>query len=99
MKLIDILTIALVAIFGGYSLKKTYLTIKREKNNQCYRCGISLEGSEVNIIRDGQSTFTMKDHMSCKACLNKTKSRTKKLFIYMLLATVVAAGISIILGN
>ena len=99
MKPIDILTVALIIIIGGYSIRKVYLVNKRESMNQCYRCGKSLEGIEFGYIRDGQSAFTMKDRKSCIDCINKTKSSTLKLLVYFIIVAIVASIISVLLGN
>ncbi|NOR70741.1 MAG: hypothetical protein GQ532_13780 [Methylomarinum sp.] len=98
MRIIDILTIVLLVGCGGYSIRKVFVTNKREKNNQCYRCGKSLDGIETGCIRDGQTIYTFKDHKSCLDCVEKTKHRTFKLILYALAISVVAIVAAVLLG-
>jgi len=98
MRIIDILTIALLIGCGGYSMRKVFVTNKREKNNQCYRCGITLEGIETGYIRDGQTMYTFKDHKSCLDCVEKTKYRTFKLILYALAISTFAIVAAALLG-
>ena len=98
MRVIDILTIALITILGGYSVWKVMITHKREKNNQCYRCGKSLDGIETGYIRDGQTIYSMKDHQCCLDCVEKTKYRTLQLILYALAISVVAIVAAVLLG-
>ena len=98
MRIIDILTIVLLVGCGGYSIRKVFVTNRRKKNNQCYRCGKSLDGIETGYIRDGQTIYTFKDHKSCLDCVEKTKHRTFKLILYALAISAVAIVAAALLG-
>ena len=98
MRIIDILTIVLLVGCGGYSIRKVFVTNRRKKNNQCYRCGKSLDGIETGYIRDGQTIYTFKDHKSCLDCVEKTKHRTFKLILYALAISTVAIVAAALLG-
>ena len=93
MRIIDILTIVLLVGCGGYSIRKVFVTNRRKKNNQCYRCGKSLDGIETGYIRDGQTIYTFKDHKSCLDCVEKTKHRTFKLILYALAISAVVSPV------
>ena len=95
MSFYDISLVVIFLIVAIYSVRKIVVTDKREKNNRCYRCGVSLEGIEFGYIRDGASVYSAKDRKVCVNCLEATKSNIVRLLLYFVgsafLAIIIAA--------
>lgn len=77
-----------IALIMGYMIWRWSVNGKRAENNQCPRCGVSLDGIETIVVRVGNGGASYADHIMCLDCASITRRGPRWLWVAVIMTII-----------